>query len=162
LKTIIMKKIDNIYNFISPRGRGLFCYLLLSLTLLTVACKKDKKDPDTEQTTVYVAGYVSNGTKQVATLWKDGMAQNLSDGTNSAYAYSVYESDNDVYVAGYASIGTKHLATLWKNGVAQELSDGTSKAYASSVYVSDGDVYVVGYVENGTKNVDTLWKNGVA
>src|SRR5690606_30472280 len=153
-----MKKIDNIYNFISPRGRGLFGYLLLSLTLLTVACKKDKNEPQ-YQTDVYaiVSEYDSD---RPYSLWKNGEVQYSL--TDNGEAFSVYVSGSDVYVAGYVDNGTKKVATLWKNGVAQDLSDGTHSAIAYSVYVSGSDVYVAGYEYNGTRYVATLWKNGVA
>jgi hypothetical protein len=62
-----------------------------------------------------VAGY--NGHP---VLWKNGVAQELTEGngyaTNSN-AYSVFVSGNDVYVAGF-----DNSARLWKNGVAQELN----------------------------------------
>ena len=96
----------------------------------------------------------------VATLWKNGKAQNLTDGTYFAGARSVYVSDRDVYVAGYeynAQGGS--IAKLWKNGVAENLSDGTYRgAGAISVFVSGSNVYVAGVDDGGA----TLWKNGVA
>lgn len=39
---------------------------------------------------VYVSGYYSNGSKSVATVWKNGIAQNISDGKNDAAAYAVF------------------------------------------------------------------------
>src|SRR5690606_21748165 len=92
---------------------------------------------------VYVAGYVNNGTKRVATLWKNGVAQDLAEATEGMIfvsANSVYVSGNDVYVAGYVG----HIATLWKNGVAEDLSNRTTNSQANSVYVSGSDVYVAG------------------
>jgi hypothetical protein len=105
---------------------------------------------------VYVVGYNNNNypTPSVARLWINGVAQDLTDGTKPAEAYSVYVSGNDVYVAGYEG----NVAMLWKNGVAQDLTDGTKPATANAVYVSGSDVYVVG-VEDG---VVMLWKNSVA
>ena len=120
---------------------------------------------------VYIAGWrnvgTGNNTTAVATLWKNGEAQGLTDGTCRGYAYSVFVSDGDVYVAGYKENQNtqtggygNEIATLWKNGEAQELTDGTCKAGALSVFVSDGDVYVSGYVKDG-KQVAKLWINGV-
>jgi len=42
---------------------------------------------------VYVAGYELNGTKRVAKYWKNGIAVTLTDGTQNAYAHSVFIVD---------------------------------------------------------------------
>jgi uncharacterized protein YjdB len=86
---------------------------------------------------VYVAGWEYNAQgKDVATLWKNGVPQRLSDGSYEAYAHSVFVSGNDVYVAGGEYNAQGILATLWKNGVPQRLSDGRSyEVYALSVFV---------------------------
>src|SRR5690606_19761208 len=105
---------------------------------------------------VYVVGNAKNGTKRVATLWKNGVAQNLSDGTNNTYAESVYISGSDVYVAGYEYNGTKYVAKLWKNGVVQNLTNATADGQAYSVYASEGDAYVAGWDGDHA----TIWKNG--
>ena len=109
---------------------------------------------------VYVAGYVKGEFgKSVATLWKNGVPQSLTDGKYNAGANSVCVSGNDVYVVGYERNATVSVAKLWKNGIAQNLTDGTHAANAHSVCVSGSDVYVVGYDNNRT--VAKLWKNGV-
>ena len=97
---------------------------------------------------VYVAGndYVNYtniyGTHSVsvAKLWKNGVAQNLTNGQESgfnAWANSVFVSGSDVYVAGQEDSGAlrEFVATLWKNGVAQNLTDGSSYASATCVFV---------------------------
>ena len=108
-----------------------------------------------EKPDVYIAG-CRNGT--AAMLWKNGVAQSLSDGRQFCVAASVYVSGSDVYVVGWDD-GTERMcvAKLWKNGVEQNLTDGKNDAEAYSVCVADGNVYVAGY-ENG---VAMLWKNGV-
>lgn len=113
---------------------------------------------------VYVAGFESNGSKLVAKLWKNGVAQNLTDGSNNANANSVYVSDNDVYVAEVEFNGSNNLAKLWKNGTAQNLTDGSNNADALSVSIHDNDVYVAGSENHpsGTGTVAKLWKNGEA
>jgi len=103
----------------------------------------------------------------IAKVWKNGTGQNLTDGTNSAEALSVFASGSDVYVAGYESVPDGifyyKIAKIWKNGVAQVLTDSTHDAEAYFVYVTGGDVYAVGYRSNDQYNdVATLWKNGVA
>ena len=139
-----------------PLSSRLFPLIIAAITLIGAiftSCKSKGSADD-----VYVAGYVLN--KQgisVATLWKNGKAQSLTDGTLSAYAYSVFVSDGDVYVAGDDGVA----ATVWKNGVAQRLSDGTRTARAHSVFVSGNDVYAVGWHDWGQYGWATLWKNGV-
>ncbi len=86
-------------------------------------------------TDVYVAGNESNGTKDVAKVWKNGVATSLSNGANDARANSVYVSGTDVYVAGYESNGTKSVAKVWKNGVATSLTLVVNNATAASVFV---------------------------
>ena len=102
--------------------------------LITLSsCSKDEPAP----ADIYVAGHATNSSgNDVATVWKNGVAQSLSDGTRDAYAYSVYVSCSDVYVAGYEvnPIGYR-IAKVWKNGVAQSLTDGTRDAYAYSIFV---------------------------
>jgi hypothetical protein len=105
---------------------------------------------------VYVAGRI----RQVATLWKNGIPQNLTDGTYGAGASSVFVSGNDVYVVG--SEGVSHvvegsIAKLWKNGMAQDLSG----VYGSSVFVSGSDVYIAGTSDcTAHTGYAVLWKNG--
>lgn len=120
---------------------------------------------------IYVAGYEYNWNvydgwyryPTKAMVWKNGVAQPLTDGTNEACALSMFVSDNDVYVAGYESNGIKSVAMVWKNGVAEPLSDGTVDAYATSVFVAGGDIYVAGYEVFGPPSYTStarLWKNG--
>ncbi|MDR0815762.1 MAG: hypothetical protein LBN37_08450, partial [Bacteroidales bacterium] len=100
---------------------------------------------------VYVAGSDGN----VATVWKNGTATPLTDGTKDAEARSVYVSGTDVYTAGYEG----NVAKVWINGTAQNLTDGTKDAVANSVYVSGTDVYAAGS-EHNNNYVATVWKNG--
>lgn len=122
-------------------------------------------------------------TQIIGTLWKNGVAQNLSDGSNHTFPLSVFASDADVYVAGFEDIRlpfcevfpgvylNARVAKLWKNGVAQNLSksNGKSDAIAYSVFVSGNDIYAAGYenIKNNKQGEDSisvnarLWKNGV-
>jgi hypothetical protein len=63
---------------------------------------------------VYVAGSESNGTNDIAKIWKNGIANNLSDGTKEADANGVIVLDNDVYAA--ATNNNSDDVMLWKNG----------------------------------------------
>jgi len=67
---------------------------------------------------VYVAGTVRQPAgNRIATFWKNGKPQRLSDGKNNAGAESIFVSGGDVYVAGYEG----NLAKIWKNGVSLSL-----------------------------------------
>ena len=101
---------------------------------------------------VYVAG--NDGGRAV--LWKDGVMQYLTDGSEWASSNSVYVSGNDVYVVGYERIEGRSEAKMWKNGVVQNLGSGE----AESVFVSGNDVYVAGTDGLNGNTVGKLWKNG--
>ena len=106
---------------------------------------------------VYVAGWESNGTVQVATLWKNGSPIALSDGIHGALATAIAVSGQDVHVAGGVDGGTADVATTWRNGVAVPLTDGTVQAFAEAIAVSNGSVYVAGYEGPAAR----VWKDGV-
>jgi hypothetical protein len=158
------------YYIKSILAKGILAFFSICLvsSLTLVSCSKDNDDallvPIAINTAgVYVAGSESNGSVNVAKLWKDGVATNLSNGTNPAHAISVFVTNTDVYVAGYESNASgRWVAKLWKNGVATNLTDGTHNALANAVYVSGSDVYVAGEEENAMVRVAKVWKNGVA
>ena len=112
---------------------------------------------------VYVTGAernTSNG-QGLIRLWKNGVSQNITDGSTDAIATSLFVNGNDVYIGGNQKpIGQiKTTATLWKNGVPQKLSGNTSYFYeVTAIQVSGTDVYTAiqeggsGWVaKNGTK-----------
>jgi len=116
---------------------------------------------------VYVVGSISKGSDfkgytHVAMLWKNGVAQNLTDGKHNASAESVFVSGNDVYVAGSENAKGNYVVMLWKNGIAQNLTDGKHDAVAHSVYVSGNDVYVAGEERIKGLFIAKQWKNGIA
>lgn len=130
---------------------------------------------------VYLAGAeiykslpITGKTYYRATLWKNGIAQNLTDNTKNAEALSVYVSGKDVYVAGseYSDVDSdKRIPVLWKNGIVQKLpmDNIVSQQYdnvegiANSVYISDDDnVCVAGFIKYEKGTFAVLWKNGLA
>jgi hypothetical protein len=72
----------------------------LTLTLFSFGCSESNDDKPKElKTVVYVAGNESNDFRNVVTLWKDGVAKPITDGSKNAEANSVYVSGKDVYVS---------------------------------------------------------------
>ena len=124
-------------------------------SLALVAACASAPEPD-----VYVAGFESNGHFDVATVWKNGAATSLTDGTGHAHATGVAVDGADVHVCGVGlvttAVGQALAAALWKNGVAVPLRTTSPVSFASAVAVQGHDVYVAG--TDG--NVATVWKNG--
>ena len=168
--------------------KNLLALSLFALVIIFSGCSKNgsnvtpkKTDTTINVTTgtisggtgVYIAGYeafykgadtltvVSANVPNVAKVWKDGKAVNLTDGKYDAEATAVFANATDVYVAGYEknSAGFK-VATVWKNGVAGRLGDGKEDSYANSITVDGTNVYVAGNVVGSSVTVGTLWKNG--
>jgi len=132
---------------------------------------------------VYVAGYVSVGIgelelrqvvspftgldttlmlhsehKQYAVLWKNGVVQQLSDGTKNESAHSVFVSGNDVYVAGSEQVSNNtYFGKIWLNGIVQTTLTESSQWYTRfSILVNDDNVYLTGKDVRSAK----IWKNG--
>lgn len=116
-------------------------------------------------TDVYVAGYQENpaGTG-VATVWKNGVAQSLTDGVRFAEVMALAVSGSDVYAGGYEeNAAGKMVAKIWKNGVAMALTDGARNANVKSLAISGADVYAAGYEASPSgKSFARIWKNGIA
>ena len=114
------------------------------------------------QPTVYTAGCIGIA----AVYWKNDTPIYLTDGTDIAWARSIYVVGNDVYAAGEElPWGGTFIAVYWKNGQKVSLTDGTNGAVAESIYVVGNDVYVAGYelLNNiSTWPIPKYWKNGVS
>lgn len=113
----------------------------------------------------YIVGNQNNPTTglAMATIWKNGVATNLTDGAASVgAATAVFISGNDVYVAGWEQEnyygGGPQYAKYWKNGVVVKLA--TVSSVATGIAVFGNDVYVSGWESNGTNNIAKYWKNG--
>ena len=129
---------------------------------------KYTNDSYSEAHSVFVSGndvYVAGMDSKTATLWKNGVAEKLTDGSNTAYANSVFVSGNDIYIVGFEERNSKKVAMLWtKRGESgrwetKDLTDGSKGAIASSVYVIDNHIYVTGseLKENSTIDIAMLW-----
>ena len=75
---------------------------------------------------VYVCGTDKGAQgKRMATLWKNGVAQNLIDDNSvESHAHCVFVSGNDVYVLLFVQkeMHSDKWSVLWKNGVAKTIS----------------------------------------
>ncbi len=117
---------------------------------------------------VYVAGFDLSGNNDVAVLWKNGEAHNLTDGTNNARANSVFIDDNGIFhVVGHEFINGVKVAMLWEPDgediKATPLSNPANEAEAQSIFVNENGIsFIVGYeLHNGTRDA-MLWRNQVA
>ncbi|MET3878552.1 hypothetical protein [Chitinophaga sp. OAE865] len=111
---------------------------------------------------VYIAGYRPNEEGEyVATCWKNGVPQALTNGKRSAEAAAIAISGNDIYVAGFeVNPEGKETAMYWKNGAPVILNDGCR---ANAIAISGNEVHVAGIDRNEAgANIVVHWKNGVA
>ncbi len=115
-------------------------------------------------TDVYVVGLVTTqySTAKVATVWKNGTATSLTDGTGLSVANSIAINGADVYIAGYIN----GEVALWKNGKATVLNNGASNQqtisllnavalHGNDVFVSGGYLFSTGYGNS------VYWRNGL-
>jgi len=108
-----------------------------------------KKITLTVNPNVYVAG--SDGNR--ATLWKNGVPQQLPYSQKESVASAIFVFDKDVYVVGHEIYNyeeTDAQAILWKNGVPKRLKEGIGEGWttyhkANSVYLYGGNVFVAGH-----------------
>jgi hypothetical protein len=102
---------------------------------------------------VYMAGAQSPFSgNQVATWWKNGTPNPLTDGTSVCEAKGIALSGSDVYVT--SNDGT--IPKYWKNGVATVLNtpNNAYSANPTGIYVSGSDVYVSGFY----RDIAKYWK----
>jgi len=125
--------------------------------------EQSSTDMANTQPNIFVVGYEKNSRgKSVATLWKNGKPQRLSDGLTDASATSIFVSGGDVYVAGTEGEMMKKRGVLWKNGEKiGESTVGSFSVRATSVFVSGKDVYMTATASNLVElaNAAVLWKN---
>ncbi|MFV0606091.1 MAG: fibronectin type III domain-containing protein [Niabella sp.] len=83
---------------------------------------------------VYVTGYENINGINIAKVWKNQVAVNLSNGNIDEHTSSIFVTDTeDVYVGGYSgNINTGIQAKYWKNGQAFTNNNGT---YAWGIFV---------------------------
>jgi hypothetical protein len=138
---------------------------IFALAIVLFSCSKNDETQATPEEVFspyeYTANvYVAGGTNGKATIWKNGIAQDLPDGT---MATDVFVSGNDVYACGQKQIILSGKGRFWKNGVATILSSDYNSVFVNSIFVSGGVVYCCGSVQNVAEGTKVCyWKNGVA
>lgn len=63
---------------------------------------------------IYISGQIYNGSKWIATYWKNGQPFSLTDGSTNNWASSIFVKDGVVYVSGYEYNGDTNIAKYWK------------------------------------------------
>lgn len=112
---------------------------------------------------IFVGGYYSNGTQNVACYWKDGIRFDLASGsTGNAMVQSLTaDSTGNVSFGGYYSDGTKLVPCIWtSNGRTDLVGDGVHDSQVIDLKVANGQTYASGYYGNGTNNIPCYWANG--
>ena len=96
---------------------------------------------------VYVCGKLANESGQTrATLWTNGVAKTLAEGSGNTNAYKVRVEGSDVYVAGFDVVDGKASPAVWKNGTRMLLNFNSSVgAGANALYVKNGISYAAGF-----------------
>ncbi|WP_108245518.1 IPT/TIG domain-containing protein [Muricauda brasiliensis] len=106
---------------------------------------------------VYIGGYESNGTNNVAAIWKNGTKQGLSTSSDNSQVNSLFVVGADTYAAG----NDGNVAMVWKNGEElYQLTNGANGARANGIFVEGSDVYAVGEESVDGFFVAKVWKNG--
>lgn len=111
-------------------------------------------------------GYQGTGSaslsKSMVKIWKNGIPDNLTDGTKQAISNSLFVNGSDVYVSGYENDGITCIASVWKNKIVTIAGSGLYKKTgiinANSVFVHKDDLYVVvneGFTAKTWKNMFT-------
>lgn len=117
----------------------------------------------------YIAGYVINENNySVATVWKDGVAISLTDGTKNSVANSVFEIEGDIYAGGYIDMdNNKGLCPIiWKNGkVDASLCNESTSGSINSITKANNIFYAVGcygeWVDGEYYEFPAIWKDGI-
>ncbi|WP_420401466.1 Ig-like domain-containing protein [Flagellimonas sp.] len=112
---------------------------------------------------VIAFGAESDGSKNRAVVWKNGVADYLTNGDNNAeiLAGFVDPATGDIYASGYESNGSKLVAKYWKNGQETKITTGNRDAKAHDIALLNGNVITVGYEMNDENvQVAKVWQDG--
>jgi len=103
--------------------------------------------------------------QQIATYWKNGVANSVADNVNYSEGTSIAVSGQDVYMSGFLSERTAFftIPVVWKNGVTTKIVDSIGgistirQPFAKTVVSNGTDIYVSGPFRD---NLAAYWKNG--
>ncbi|MGG5486518.1 T9SS type A sorting domain-containing protein [Gaetbulibacter sp. PBL-D1] len=101
---------------------------------------------------VYIAGYESNGTHNVAKLWKNGVQQILSSGGTEAGAFSVFVDDETLSVEAPKTL--PDFLTVYPNPAQSLLHIKASKPCVLQLYNLQGQLLNTIEVANQHKTID--------
>jgi len=118
---------------------------------------------------VYVAGYQSDGSNNIATLWKysqtGSVAKPIGSDTGPSEAKSIQVADGKMYAAGVQNDGANDHAALWAwDGITPDVTSVPLPALttpvwstANAVHYNGRYVYVAGDETQGSDKAATLW-----
>lgn len=165
---------------LKPRGRNMYkikksglikfisgqlILVMVYLIMLLIGCTQSRSSGGaSNEVDVYIAGYESNGSSNIAKYWKNNVPVSLSNNNTPGIATSIFCNGPDLYIAGieFDSNLTGPVAKIWKNGLPTSLTDGSTDAEANSIWISGNDVYVAGGEAAYAPNVGggaEYWKN---
>ncbi len=104
--------------------------------------------------TVYTAGWCSNGSTTIACFWTNGSRTDLPG--EGGIARSIFVSGDTVYVAGFVG----DTPCFWTNGSRTDLPTGKKSGWANSIFVSGNTVYVAGCTSLPFQFSPCYWTNG--
>jgi hypothetical protein len=113
---------------------------------------------------VYIVGSVdTDGHKELAVVWKNGVPTYLTTDVDNGRAYHVTMAGNDlIVVRTYSVTGKNQQVTLWRNGVPSYITIGVNVAIPFGFHMKDSDVYISGYETDAQLlPYPRLWINSV-
>lgn len=108
-------------------------------------------------TSVFVEGsdvYITMSTENGASLWKNGIVQDLSCNDEFSNANSVCVAENKVFVGGKLN----DMPVIWVDGKPLVLDN---EGCINKIAYHNGKMYVVGYVGNAFGGTPCVWVDGM-
>lgn len=142
---------------------------VFGLMLFLAACKKSSNPSDNGNSKPPTDVYIAGNSGDTAFCWLNNRPTYLNDGSQAAYAHSLYVLGNVTYITGEkfntTDNGYQLMPAYWQGGLMTFLTPGQliSTASATSIFCSGSDVYIGGTeYDNSNRPCATYWKNGVS